>query len=199
MAERMAEEVYQEVAENRSPTLRPGEHHPLVERLAGTYDATAAADGTKSSAKGLKTDLSELGKAIHGLSGAHEIATNREALLQAKFMSQFVNTKYFKDAEKFDEKKPKPYWSSVRELAARGFEAYVQDRCAEREWRDDYLVHGTEESRFEVRPNAPYPVGEERVRINAAFDRLVTFVKNELAPQSLSEDVESVTSRPKAA
>lgn len=195
-AERMAEEIYQEIAEDRRPRLRPGERHPLVERLAGMRPAS---DVSRATANELSRALVELDRAIKMLPETYETAMNRDALLQSEYMSRLVNTKYFKDAEKFDEKKSKPYWSSVREMAARGFEAYVQDRCEERGWRDDYLVHGTEESRFEVRPNAPYPVGDERHRINEAFDRLVAFVKSELAAQSVSEDVEPVTPRPKAA
>ncbi len=195
-AERMTEEVFQEVAEDRVPRLRAGERHPLVERLSNMRPQKPLG---RAEAKAVAATLIRLATAIRELPEIHRVATDKDALLQSEYMNRLVNTKFFKDAEKFDEKKAKPYWSSVREMAARGFEAYVQDQCSGRGWQDDYLVHGTEESRFELSANAPYPVGADRENLRVAFDGLVAFAREELAPEAVSEDVQPVAPRPKAA
>ncbi|WP_143055732.1 LPD1 domain-containing protein [Paraburkholderia hospita] len=194
-AERMTEEVFQEVAEDRAPSLRPGERHPLVERLSNMRPQTPL---KRTEANAYVATLHRLADAIHGLPQIYRLANDRDALLQSEHMNRLVNTKYFKDAAKFDDKKPKPYWSSVRELAARAFEAYVQDQCAERGWRDDYLVHGTEESRFELSANSPYPVGPDRERLRVAFDDLMDFARDELGAD-VSRDEAETAPRPKAA
>jgi hypothetical protein len=65
------------------------------------------------------------------------------------------------------------YWQEPTELFARSFECWVYDKLAERGQRSDYLVHGVEEGRYaEGYRGNPYPTGEERKRINAAFDTL---------------------------
>ncbi|MBN3744699.1 hypothetical protein G3N96_04525 [Burkholderia sp. Se-20373] len=195
-AERMTEEVFHEVAEDRVPQLRPGERHPLVERLSNMRPQTSLA---RAEEKAVADTLARIAGAIRALPEIYRVATDRDALLQSEYMKRLVNTKFFKDAEKFDQKKAKAYWSSVRELSARSFEAYVQDQCAGRGWQDDYLVHGTEESRFELSSNAPYPVGADRESMRSAFDGLMAFTRQELAPASVSEDVQSIAPRPKAA
>lgn len=195
-AERMTEEVFHEVAEDRVPQLRSGERHPLVERLSHMRPQTRL---TRPEEKAVAETLVRIAGAIRALPGIYRVATDRDALLQSEYMKRLDNTKFFKDAEKFDQKKAKAYWSSVRELAARGFEAYVQDQCAGRGWQDDYLVHGTEESRFELSSNAPYPVGADRESMRAAFDDLMAFTRQELTPAAVSEDVQSIAPRPKAA
>lgn len=195
-AERLIEEVFQEVAEERVPRLRPGERHPLVERLSNMRPQTRLG---RAEDKAVAATLVRIASAIRELPEIHRIATDRDALLQSEYTKRLVNTKFFKDAEKFDLKKSKAYWSSVREMAARGFEAYVQDQCAARGWQDDYLVHGTEESRFELCTNAPYPVGADRESLRGAFDGLMAFMRQELAPEAVSDDVQSTAPRPKAA
>jgi len=96
-------------------------------------------------------------------------------------------TKYAADAKHFDAKKSDQYWSVMHELTARAFEAYVQDELAENGWRDDYLVHGTEESSHEHRLHSAYPMGEDRTSINKAMAAYIELVKSkfsdELQPQ----------------
>ena len=57
------------------------------------------------------------------------------------------------------------YWSLMREMAARAFEAYIGDKLAEQGRRNDYLIKDNTDGRA-------FPQGEERKRINAAFDKL---------------------------
>jgi hypothetical protein len=68
------------------------------------------------------------------------------------------------------------YWSQGKELAARAFHAFVEDKLASQGRRCDYLaVMG--DNKFYNDPffgqQKPYPEGEERTRINAAFDSYI--------------------------
>lgn len=64
------------------------------------------------------------------------------------------------------------YWSTRKEMAARAFQAWVEDRLRDRGQRNDYLSSGADNRWY---PDAnPYPEGAERERINAAFDVLMT-------------------------
>ena len=54
------------------------------------------------------------------------------------------------------------YWRRDHELFARAFEAWIEDELTEACLTDSYLVYGTQYG-------GPYPIGEERLLINAAF------------------------------
>lgn len=195
-AERMTQEVCQEIAEDRVPQLRSGERHPLVQRMAQMKPETEL---SRKEDVMLSARLQNLSRSIGALGLLYHAAHDREVLLKSQHMQRLVNTKFFKDAEHFDAKKPKPYWSSVLELSARAFEAYVQDECAARGWRDDYLVHGTEESRFAGHQHATYPCGPDRERMKPAFDKLMSLVRNELSPGDADDHVANPLPRLKVA
>ena len=68
------------------------------------------------------------------------------------------------------------YWNEGTEMFARAFESYVQDKIEGSGRRNSYLVDGTNVL-YESGPLLPtgevaqqYPQGEERKRINEAFD-----------------------------
>jgi len=71
------------------------------------------------------------------------------------------------------------YWDKTEELFARAFEAYVQDTLNNEGRFSPWLVHGTLESDYDLNIVAacPYPVGEERVRINSCFAELIEAMK----------------------
>lgn len=74
------------------------------------------------------------------------------------------------------------YWSTTEEMAARAFQSWIEDRLADKGRRNDYLS-SLADNRYHFDPMTgmqwkPYPEGEERVRINAAFDRFVAAVKS---------------------
>lgn len=78
----------------------------------------------------------------------------------------------------------KPYFAEIHEMAARAFQAWIEDRLAEQGRRNDYLsVYA--DNMYCVDPVTgvhwkPYPEGEERKRINAAFDQLAAAVRKHL-------------------
>lgn len=74
------------------------------------------------------------------------------------------------------------YWSTTEEMAARAFQSWIEDRLADKGRRNDYLS-SLADNRYHFDPLTgmqwkPYPEGEERERINAAFDRFVAAVKS---------------------
>lgn len=73
------------------------------------------------------------------------------------------------------------YWSKPRELAARAFQAYCEDKLAAQNRRSDYLS-AMADNKYYVDPlfgpRYPFPEGEERKQINAAFDRFIATLKH---------------------
>lgn len=72
------------------------------------------------------------------------------------------------------------YWSQRSEMSARAFQSWIEDRLAAKGQRNDYLsVYA--DNKYHVDPifgpQYPYPDGEERERINAAFDRVVEVMR----------------------
>jgi hypothetical protein len=73
----------------------------------------------------------------------------------------------------------KPYYSKDKEMAARAFSAYIDDKLRENGRLNDYLAYATT-NEFYKDPmwgdKFPYPDGEERDRINKAFEELFKVV-----------------------
>lgn len=86
---------------------------------------------------------------------------------------------YASQAQALSGKSENGYWTRPTEMFARAFESWVFDRVTAMGARSDYLVHGVEEDRFAggAYKGNPYPAGEERARINAAFDKLAQTIK----------------------
>jgi hypothetical protein len=88
-------------------------------------------------------------------------------------------SEYANQAQALSGKSENGYWTRPTEMFARAFESWVFDRVTAMGAKSDYLVHGVEEDRFAggAYKGNPYPTGEERARINAAFDKLATTIK----------------------
>jgi protein-L-isoaspartate O-methyltransferase len=83
------------------------------------------------------------------------------------------------------------YFVKAHEMAARAFQAWVEDRLSDQGRRNDYLS-SLADNRYHVDPLfgiewKPFPEGEERARINAAFDRLVAAMQ---ASNTLAKAIE---------
>lgn len=89
---------------------------------------------------------------------------------------------FAKEAAILDDGSYGKYWSGAEEMAARGFQAWLEDKLASADRRNDYLsVYA--DNQHHVDPLLgiewkPYPEGEERARINAAFDRFFEAVRD---------------------
>jgi hypothetical protein len=95
----------------------------------------------------------------------------------AHLATRAVETEYFKQAKKISGQSGQDgYWARPNELFARAFEAYVFDKLAAEGHHSQYLVQGVEPDRYAANTfrGNPYPTGEERTRIDAAFDKFVS-------------------------
>lgn len=86
-------------------------------------------------------------------------------------------SQFLSDAFDLDENgaKSKDYWSSTHEMAARAFSAYIEDTLKEQGRQNDYLAYKSD-NRYYME-GRPYPEGEERKKINAAFKKLFEVIK----------------------
>ena len=89
---------------------------------------------------------------------------------------------FFKEAIALDNG-TENYWSTTHEMAARAFSAYIDDKLRSQDRFNDYLANYTENKYYKTPfgESKPYPEGEERKRINAAFDELFKIIRNENA------------------
>lgn len=91
-----------------------------------------------------------------------------------------TKTSFLANAQKLVGKSTTGYWTRPTEMFARAFEAYAFDKIGDKGNVSQYLVQGVEETRYAggkgYRGN-PYPVGEERKTINAAFDKLFSVLQ----------------------
>ncbi|MDF2792352.1 MAG: system protein [Pseudomonas orientalis] len=85
-------------------------------------------------------------------------------------------SRYMAEASALDNFKEGKYWSSTPELAARAFQSYLEDKLAAMDRQNDYLSCLADNKHHyfpeQGMPFKPYPEGEERLRIGAAFDEL---------------------------
>lgn len=81
------------------------------------------------------------------------------------------DTPYFGQARALDAMPyaKRNYWSDPTEMLARAFEAWVGDEIAKQGQSNSWLVTGTSEAEMRAMERQPYPVGECRVQLNAAF------------------------------
>lgn len=86
-------------------------------------------------------------------------------------------TDYLRHSKDIDSTRVETYWSSPHEMAARAFEAYVQDALTAKKRVSQYLVHGASNNYYAALGLKPYPEGEERKAINAKIADLVDAIR----------------------
>ena len=94
-----------------------------------------------------------------------------------------IYTQYYVDSAQFDKQYSKDshgYWSSECELFARAFACYLADKLATEGKKNDYL-NGHCDTYVSMDKKGDwifaYPRGDERLRINEAFDELISELK----------------------
>ncbi len=98
-----------------------------------------------------------------------------------------ISSKYKANSVSLDGTRAKPYWSTTVEMAARAFQAYLEDSLEAQGRRNDYLSYGANNDLYDSAHKA-YPEGDERARINAAFDKLFKVIKDEKVFENASAD-----------
>lgn len=119
-------------------------------------------------AKEIKKNERSFIKSIQALAWLHEQEAGERL---EKIPIPTNKTKFYTNAIKLDRGRDGNYWSSNVELAARAFEAYVEDLLRVNEMRNDYLVYGTNDA-------LAFPVEEEREKINNCFDNLFIILRH---------------------
>lgn len=111
--------------------------------------------------------------------GTTEVDTRYEKILKVGD----PGSSFAAEAIRLDEGIAERYWSRHHEMAARAFQSYLEDSLATQNRRNDYLSALADNKHhydplFDIQYN-PYPEGEERIRINAAFDKLFAAIRDE--------------------
>ncbi|NWA11937.1 LPD1 domain-containing protein [Pseudomonas gingeri] len=90
---------------------------------------------------------------------------------------------FMAEAKQLDGSKGAEYWSSAPEMAARAFQSYLEDKLAAMDRQNDYLSCLADNKHHyfpdQGEPFKPYPEGEERQRISAAFDGLFKALRDD--------------------
>jgi hypothetical protein len=105
-------------------------------------------------------------------------------------------TNYYKAARDLDETRASSYYTIPTEMLARAFEAYVYDKLAAEGRRSDYLVGKAENKYYKAFDMAPFPEGDERQAINAAFDRLFSTMQQRPREDEKGQHVELYNAEP---
>lgn len=87
-------------------------------------------------------------------------------------------SQFYANSKKIDAKRSKPYWSTIHEMAARAFQAFLEDSLKDQGRRNDYLSYGADNALYGGLHKA-YPEGAERKKINLAFKNLFEVIKSE--------------------
>jgi len=77
-------------------------------------------------------------------------------------------TQYYQNALDLDANRSDGYWSRYVEMFARAFSSFIEDKLESEGRKSEYLSYGSENSlyKWDVKP---FPEGEERMKINKAF------------------------------
>lgn len=158
-------------------------HNEVSRKIKAAGSAEAAILAVDQHFKGFSSDhvlktarsWRKLAAAYYGAEGETAVQVNT-----GRGVSDFMA-----EAKNLDASKSKEYWSSGHELAARSFQSYLEDKMEGMGRRNDYLS-SLADNRFHYFPELgepfkPYPEGEERTRINAAFDQLFKALRDEKA------------------
>lgn len=139
--------------------------------------------GTKPKDRQLKEKYYRIAAAHHG----------DKSLMMETALVGSGRSKFYRDAQKLDGNREKPYWSTMLEMAARAFSAYTEDKLRDQGRKNDYLSnHSSNDVPDYVSSKArPFPEGDERKRINAAFDALFKSLKDGAVFDSLIEEIEA--------
>lgn len=93
--------------------------------------------------------------------------------------TKMVPTDFARDAKELDQGRGTDYWTTPHEMAARAFQGYMEDKIAERGDVSRFLNYGPENVGI-LTPwgvKRPFPAGDERKAINAAFDKFLSQIQ----------------------
>ena len=144
-----------------------------LERLSAIYKEVRGRGGFNAEKTGWMDRM-------RGLMTAYEQRLKMLADAQSGTEKQRLTpTEFAMNAKELDQGRNEDYWTTPHELAARAFQAYVEDKIAERGNVSRFLNYAPENAMLPT-PwgfKRVYPAGQERQAINAAFDAFVKELK----------------------
>ena len=121
------------------------------------------------------TNRDSVGRSLY-----HQIKRHQDMLARVKLAGEGATEKnrtatdFLKEAKRIDSYRASEYWARGDEMAARAFEAYINDKIEGNKGRSDYLVYGAKNEYYRGTEEdfKPFPEGADRQAINGAFDKL---------------------------
>ena len=111
-----------------------------------------------------------------------------------------AGSKFYVESQKIDaQSRNTDYWQSRKEMAARAFSAYISDKLHAAGRENTYLTSMADNKFYVLDGVKPYPEGEERVKINAAFDRMFDAIRKNDTLKKALERIETADKLRKAA
>jgi hypothetical protein len=151
----------------------------------------------KISGRGFHTkDDHSLGSKLYWHIKRNQLAAERvKAAEEGKTQTSKVKTDFMRESMEMDKAHKKDYYSLPEEMFARAFEAYVHDKLETRQQKSEYLGARAHNKHYEAFGMKPFPEGDERTAINAAFDRLFETLKHRSRSDERGDHVEFYSTR----
>ena len=103
--------------------------------------------------------------------------TRNEVFEAYKGIVNVVKKNIYERSVKIDSTRTKDYWSTTREMTARGFEAYIIAKAKMKGFANDYLANILTEQEYRDIELYPYPYESEMKEIVEAYDKLFSILK----------------------
>lgn len=174
-------------AEHNLSPMQGGRSRSVIRNAASMQDAVDAIDQMHAAGafgvvgrpktKRAHADWRKLALIWHAekerqAAGAGEDVPRVATFARGRGMSAFL-----RDAVELDEGTSGKYWSQPKELAARAFSAWAEDKLEAAGRRNTYLVALANNEPYRPLGQRPFPEGEERSRIVAAFDEFLATLR----------------------
>lgn len=160
------------------------ESYEVIDQLNALYKKVTGASflraDSNSPGRQLVWSVDNLQRVMQRVDGAQAAQTERRRMA----------TEFLKESRRIDQNRVSNYWSEPEEMGARSFEAFIADKLAASERRNDYLVSGVDNRAYALTGFKPYPEGEERQAINAAWQDVWDAVR-QTAPDLQREQLRS--------
>jgi hypothetical protein len=147
---------------------------PIFDTVARLNDLYKGATGRSLTAGGNESTAARLHYAIKRKQDADKRVSDASA---GATETRRGKTDYLNESGKLDNTRASDYYTLPHEMAARAFQSYVEDKLAGQGRQSDYLSAKAHNKHYAMMDAKPYPEGEEREAINAAFDKLFETVR----------------------
>lgn len=142
-----------------------------LEELGALIKAVTGRSGFQAEGKGDMNYLASRVRDLHNRNSMLQEAQNRDT------KTKKIPTTFRQEAYKIDQGRTSDYWTEKWEMLARAGSAYIEDKLQSLDRRNDFLSFGSDNKYYRLFNIRPFPEGQERDSINAAFDNLFATLK----------------------